>query len=192
VVDKPQSRGQPDTTDTAFWGLQIAETLGLKRLNFDAPGVGAGVSSTLTKNKPAGLTVVAVNTGVPPSNRRWPDGRTSEEMFGNLKAEVWWLCRTALQRTHEHVLFREGRDGGKEHPLTDLLALPSGDQESDALCLQLSLVKWERNERGKIVIEKKDALKRRGISSPDHADALVLTFAEPKQAPVATSMPMRG
>lgn len=181
VVEPPQSRGDPDTTGTAFWGLEIAKATGCDRLNFDAPGVGAGVSSTLMNNPADGLTVEAVNTGVPPSGRMWPDGRTSEEMFANQKAEVWWLARTALQRTHEHVLWIEGKENGREHPVTELLALPSGDKESDTLCLQLSLVKWGRNDKGKIVIEKKDALARRGIASPDHADGLMLTFAEPKQ-----------
>jgi len=180
VVERPQSRGDPDTTGTAHWGLQIAREAGCDRLNFDAPGVGAGVSSTLMNNPVAGLQVNAINTGLPPSDKLWPDGRTSEEMFGNMKAEIWWLCRTALQRTHEYVLWLEGKENGREHPLTDLLALPSGDKDSDALCLQLSLVKWGRNDKGKIVIEKKEALQRRGISSPDHADGLMLTFAEPK------------
>ncbi len=190
VVDRPQSRGNPDTTETAFWSLEISKAAGAAKLNFDAPGVGAGVSSTLMRNPDAGLKVTAVNTGLPPSERKWPDGRTSEEMFGNMKAEIWWLCRTALQRTHEHVLAREGKEGGREHPVTDLLALPSGDTESDALCLQLSLVKWGRNERGKIVIEKKEELRRRGISSPDHADALMLTFAEPPSRSIS-SQPLR-
>ncbi|WP_019170679.1 hypothetical protein [Pseudaminobacter salicylatoxidans] len=189
VVEPPQSRGDPDTTETAHWGIGIAKDVGADRLNFDAPGVGAGVSSTLMKNPAPGLTVVPVNTGMPPSKRVWPDKRTSEEIFGNLKAEIWWLCRTALQRTHEHVLFLEGKAGGIEHPVTDLLALPSGDKESDALCLQLSLVKWGRNERGKIVIEKKEALARRGISSPDHADGLMLTFVDP---PPAAPAPLFG
>lgn len=182
VVTGVASRGQPDTTETAHWGLGIAKENDAD-LNFDAPGVGAGVSSTLNHNQIAGLKVTAVNTGLPPTKRIWPDKRTSEEMFGNLKAEVWWLCRTAIQRTHEHVAFLEGRDGGVEHPVTDLLALPSGTQDADALCLQLSLVKWGRNEKGKIVIETKDALKRRGIASPDHADALILTYAEPPAPP---------
>lgn len=189
LVEPPRSRGDPDTTETAHWGLEFAREHHADALHFDAPGVGAGVSSTLMKNPVAGLEVVPVNTGTPPSTRRWPDERTSEEMFGNQKAEVWWLCRTALQRTHEHVLHLLGKDGGRERPVTELLALPSGDADSDALCLQLSLVKWERNDRGKIVIEKKDALRRRGISSPDHADALMLTFAEPVRfrPPVAQS-----
>ncbi|TBE67437.1 hypothetical protein [Rhizobium ruizarguesonis] len=185
VVDPPKSRRDPDTTETAHWGLAIASEAGASTLNFDAPGVGAGVSSTLMQNPKEGIRVVPVNTGLPPTQRKWPDGRTSEEMFGNLKAEVWWLSRTALQRTHEHVQFLEGK-GGKEHPVTDLLALPSGDKESDQLCLELSLVKWGRNERGKIVIEKKDELKRRGINSPDYADSLMLTNIDPPPQSVMT------
>lgn len=186
VVRKPLSRGEPDTTGTAHWALDVAKDHGATELNFDAPGVGAGVSSTLTHNTVPGLTVTPVNTGLPPTKRIWPDGRTSEETFGNLKAEAWWLARTAIQRTHEHVAFLEGKTGGVEHEVTDLLALPSGDPESDTLCLQLSLVKWGRNERGKIVIESKDALKRRGIASPDHADGLVLTYVDPPEDPSFT------
>src|SRR5690606_32477205 len=93
--------------------------------------------------------------------------------------EIWWLCRTALQRTHEHVLFLEGKKGGKKHRPSELLALPSGDKESDLLCLQLSLVTRGRNDKGKIVIEKNEALAKRGIASPDHADALMLTYVTP-------------
>lgn len=184
VVLPPESRGDPDTTDTAHWLLQGARDEAADLLNFDAPGVGAGVSSTLNKANAKDLVVQGVNTGLPPTKRLWPDGRTSEEIFGNLKAELWWLCRTAAQRTFEHVLFLDGDEKGREHQLTDLLALPSGDPDSDALCLQLSLVKWGRNERGKIVIERKDALRRRNIASPDHADALVLTWVDPPPEPV--------
>ncbi|MDB5531986.1 MAG: hypothetical protein JWO28_301 [Hyphomicrobiales bacterium] len=182
VVDRPLSRNAPDTTDTALWALDIARGCQARRLGFDAPGVGAGVASTLMKRPDDTLNVVPINTGDAPSDRRWPDGRTSREMFGNLKAELWWLCREALKRSHEHLLFLQQREGGRQHALTDLLALPAGDAESDALALQLSLVTWERNERGRIVIEKKQALRRRGIASPDHADALMLTFVEPRRS----------
>lgn len=189
VVLPPVSRGDPDTTGTAWWGLEATLEALCDTLNFDAPGVGAGVSSTLMHRSDdeekakryKHLTVAPINTGLPPTKRVWPDGRTSEEMFGNAKAEVWWLCRTALQRTHEHVLWLLGT-GGKEHPVVDLLALPSGDRDSDQLCLELSLVKWGRNEKGRIVIETKQELKRRGISSPDYADALMLTYAEQRMS----------
>lgn len=187
VVEPPQSRSDPDTTDTALWGIEVAKSIGGSDLKFDAPGVGAGVSSTLMKNPRPGLRVTAVNTGLPPTEARWPDGRTSAEMFGNLKAELWWIARTTLQRTHEHVLFLEGKPNGREHRLWDLMALPSGDRDSDALCLQLSLVKWFRDERGKIVIESKKQLASRGIASPDYADALVLTEAPAAKGPMIIS-----
>lgn len=178
VVLPPRSRAEPDTTDTAWWGLELSEAHGARTLNFDSVGVGAGVASTLRKHTIKGLRAEPVNVGDTPSDRRWDDGRTSDEMFGNLKAEIWWLARMAFQRTYQHVLFLEGKDGGKQHPPTEVVALPSGDSESDTLCAQLSLVRWFKNEKGKIVIEKKDELKRRGIASPDYAEAFMLTFVD--------------
>ncbi len=127
VVGVPRSRGEPDTTQTAHWMLDVARETGASRLNFDAPGVGAGVSSTLMHNPVGGLAVFPVNTGNPPTDRKWPDGRTSEEMFGNSKAEIWWLCRTALQRTHEHVLGAPGHgpSGAAERRQGERCALPA-------------------------------------------------------------------
>jgi phage terminase large subunit len=175
-----ESRGDPDTIGTAHWALDVCERLKAGRLNFDSPGVGVGVTSALKHAPNRKLKVKPVNTGDSPSERRrWEDGRTSDEVFGNLKAELWWLARVAFQRTYQHVLWLEGKteeQGARQHPLPDLLAMPSGDPESDTLAAQLSTVRYFKNERGKIVIEKKAELQRRGIKSPDHADAFVLTF----------------
>lgn len=180
VVGVPKSRGDPDTTGTAYWALEIATEAKAARLNFDSVGVGVGVTSALKHSPESALKVFPVNTGDSPNERRrWEDDRTSVEMFGNLKAELWWLARVAFQRTFQHVLYLEGKteeQGAHQHALPDLIAMPTGDIESDALASQLSLVRYFRNEKGKIVIEKKTELQRRGIKSPDHADAFVLTF----------------
>lgn len=180
VVGVPSSRGDPDTIGTAHWALGIAKAAKAQRLNFDSVGVGVGVTSALKHSPDHPVHTFPVNTGDSPNEkRRWEDNRTSDEMFGNLKAELWWLARVAFQRTYQHVLHLEGKteeEGARKHSLSDLLAMPSGDVESDALAAQLSLVRYFRNEKGKIVIEKKSELARRGIKSPDHADAFVLTF----------------
>lgn len=180
IVSRPVSRGDPDTIGTAYWALEIAEQEKAQRLNFDSVGVGVGVTSALKHSPEHKLKVSPVNTGDSPNeNRRWEDGRTSDEMFGNLKAELWWLARVAFQRTYQHLLYLEGKseeEGGRKHLLSDLIEMPSGDIESDTLASQLSLVRYFRNEKGKIVIEKKTELQRRGVKSPDHADAFVLTF----------------
>ncbi len=190
VVMRPQSRGDPDTTGTAHWALGIARELQANRLDYDAPGVGAGVSSTLSLNPLTGLEVFPINTGLPPSEDTvWPDERTSLETFGNLKAEIWWMARTAAQRTYEHLRFLEGdHENGRLHPLEDLLSLPSGDKDSDQLALELSLVKWGHDGKGKIVIEQKQALAKRGIASPDYADALMLSYVVPERVREARSI----
>jgi hypothetical protein len=185
-VRRPVSRGDPDTTGTALWALALAVEHGCGRLNYDAPGVGVGVTSGLkhAENKPADLTVRPINTGNPaPKNKKWPDKRTSYETFGNLKGDLWWSCRTACQKSHEKLQWidREvDEDGvrlGVDHDIEECLLLPSGDPESDKLGVELSVVKADTNTAGKIVIETKVALKKRGILSPDYADALVLTWA---------------
>ena len=187
VISPPQSRGDPDTTGTAHWALGIAEKAAAKILNFDSPGVGVGVTSAMKHSDLKALIVQPINTGdSPDERRRWEDGKTSDELFGNLKAEIWWLARTAFQRTYQHVLWLQGISvdaGAKEHRLSELVALPSGDPESDKLNAELSIVRYFKNEKGKIVIESKKQLATRGIKSPDYADAYVLTYIEQKAGP---------
>lgn len=194
VVLAPQARGDPDTTETAHWMLAECRAAGTHKLNFDSVGIGAGVASTLSKSPSKDLKSIPVNTGMPPSHRVWPDGRRSTEMFGNLKAEIWWLARHTFQRTHEHVrwLQSSGKEGA-QYPLSDLVALPLGT-EAAMLAAQLSVVRWFRNERGKIVIESKDQLKKRGIPSPDYAEAFVLAFedTEPQQISFAKPIVLSG
>lgn len=188
IVAVPRSRMNPDTTGTAHWALDIALALQARLLNFDSPGVGAGVTSALrhSGDRPASLTVQPINTGSDPFCAPiWEDGKESSEKFRNLKAELWWLAREAFKRTHEHVLWIEGKsaeDGAREHPISDLLAMPSGDNDSDALASELSTVRYFKTEAGKIIIESKDQLARRGIKSPDYADAFVLTFIGKRSA----------
>lgn len=188
IVLKPTSWGQPDTTETAFAALEAAAATRMTRANgtvciiktlrFDEPGVGKGVLSTLTRNKPEGIGVYGVNTGVPPSDTTWPDGKTAEEKFGNLKAELWMTVRERAKNTYEMVRYLEGQPGGKVYELSELLSLPddSDGPDSQKLANELSVLKWFRNEKGKIVMETKVQLRKRGIASPDYADALVLTY----------------
>lgn len=113
VVLRPSTWGNPDTSATARKGLQWAMDTGAQHLNYDAPGVGIGVASTLKHTDVGAMRVVGVNTGNPPTNAVWPDGRTAKEKFGNLKAELWWVLRERFQRTYEHVTWMEKQQAAK-------------------------------------------------------------------------------
>lgn len=187
VVLPPQSWGNPDTTETANIALDYSADIKILRsdgyectvkvLNYDSPGVGKGVQGALNHTQREGLRTVPINTGVAPSETMWPDGQTSIDKFVNLRAEIWWIARERFKASYEHWLFLTGQENGAEHPINELILLPvPTTADSQALMSQISLLKWHKNDKGKILIESKDKLKERGIASPDHADAFMLTL----------------
>lgn len=193
VVGMPESWGDPDTINTANKSIDHAKAVGVKYLNYDVVGVGLGVQSAFKHVPLRDLIVSGINTGDAPSNRVWDDERSSRVTFANLKAELWWIARCAFQATYEHVAWIRGDvndDGekfGVEHPLDELIALPNCID----LQTQLSLPKWFKNVKGKIIIETKDQLARRGVSSPDFAEAFMLCLTDGTATPlvVAPDMP---
>lgn len=74
--------------------------------------------------------------------------------YVNKRAEMWDLGREAI---------KAGLD------------LPSDDE----LCDELVAVEYGYNPKQLIQLEKKEDMKKRGLASPDCADALMLTFAAP-------------
>jgi phage terminase large subunit len=80
------------------------------------------------------------------------------EMFANLRAEMYWHLRT---------LFIEGN-----------ISIPADED----LMSQLANTKY-KFVNGKVQIEAKDDMKKRGLPSPDCADALALAFCQANQRP---------
>jgi len=191
MVSVPEVRSDPNTTGTALWAIDLARKRYAYALNYDAPGCGIGVTSTLSDNeKTEGIVVTGINTGLPASDMEWPDGETSADKCLNLRAEGWMLARCRFERTHEHVTYREWQEACKkrpglprpqdavEHPLDDLVSLGL-DKESMILASQLSLPKWTYANKNKRKLESKEDMRKRGISSPDYADSYVLTELAP-------------
>lgn len=76
------------------------------------------------------------------------------QRFANRRAEVYWMFKELAE------------EGG-----LDL------DPDDDDLATQLGAIKWKLNSRGQILIESKEEMLKRGVASPDHADAAVLSAA---------------
>ena len=170
IVGVSESWKLDDSIITADMGVDLAVKTGCKSLKFDVVGVGKGVLSALRRQKR--VRSLPINTGTSPSHRTWPDGKRSRDKFANLKAELWWTMREKLQKTYELFMYEQGQ-GGTAHKLDDCLFLP----DDVNLAGQLALPGYTALDSGKLQIERKARMATRGIASPDHADALVLTFA---------------
>lgn len=114
---------------------------------------------------PANIDVIGIGAGVfdrcaelglPVSAFNAGAKATSPRRYKNLRAEAYWRLREA---------FEEG--------LIDI------DAEDDQLASQLCSIRYELDSAGRIVIESKEQMKKRGMPSPDRADALVMAWSEP-------------
>jgi hypothetical protein len=76
--------------------------------------------------------------------------------YRNLRAELWYRARDWLAK----------RD----------CKIP----KDDTLIAELTSVRYLFSSSGKVQVESKEDMKRRGLSSPDVADAFILTFAAPE------------
>lgn len=167
IVDEAMVWGKCNTTETAWRARELARKAGVKTVYFDANAVGAGVRGTwATAEEKLPFRAQGVMTGAAPTDARWPDGRSSKEKFLNLRAELWWGLRVRCERAYEY------RELGIQHALDSMISLPNDPQ----LIAELSQVLVQYTESGKIKIEAKSDMKRRGVASPDVADALTLAF----------------
>ena len=78
-----------------------------------------------------------------------------DDLFTNLRGEGFWRLRD---------LFATGR-----------ISIPNDNQ----LIGELAALRYSYDSRGRVLMESKEAMRRRGLPSPDKADALMLAFLEP-------------
>jgi len=75
------------------------------------------------------------------------------ERFINARAEWYWGLRERFEQGDIDI-----------------------DPDDDDLAAQLGSIKYKYTSRGQVQIESKDEMKKRGLPSPDRADALMLAF----------------
>jgi len=167
-----ESWKEGDTTQTANRAIRLSGDHRVRLLNYDSIGVGAGVKGEFRRINESVLDTtilphtIAVNVGVSPTEGMFND-RPNDEMFANLKAEIIWKLRQRFERTYEYVM------GIKAWPVEDLISIPNNQE----LISELSRPLREITDGGKIKIESKKAMKKRGIPSPNLMDALGLAFS---------------
>lgn len=157
AITKIEKRRGLSTMEVAGWVAQIIRDDKPIRVHIDVGGLGIGVYDRLIEQ---GYEVVnAVNFGGKPLE---PPPEAGGGPL-NRRAEMWGNVKKALE--------------------ADTLCLP----DSDPLMADLTSPGYKYDSAGRLILESKDDMKKRGMPSPDEADAVALCFSEPAGSPIPKS-----
>lgn len=144
-------------------------------VRYDSIGVGAGVGSNIQElNKVDGVNVnfEPFNSGGAVMNKfsEYELGIKNKDYFSNSKAQVWKAVADRVLLTHNAVT-----KGMKCDP-NDIISISSSCNHLEQLLTELSTPRKDYDNSGKFKVESKKDLAKRGVKSPNLADAFVMCF----------------
>lgn len=129
------------------------------RVRIDDSGVGGGVTDRLkevVEEEGLPIEVIPCNNG----------GKAMDAHYENAGTEMWGNIRELMEQNFSSKIRGDG----------PVLQLPQDEE----LIKQLANRKYHMTSRGRIALEKKDDMKKRGLGSPDCADSLALCLYNPQ------------
>jgi phage terminase large subunit len=160
-------------------------------VTFDSIGVGAQVGPKFAELNDArnfDVEYDAFNAGSGVEN---PDGVymrlphlniLNKDHFSNIKAQKWDEVATRFRKTYEVI------ELGASHPIDELISIDSESFKDkkllDKLKLELASPKKDVDGNGRFKVESKKDMLKRGIKSPNLADAFIMSQVKPKRAAV--------
>ena len=109
--------------------------------------------------------------GVDEPDEIYTDEVTNYNSFKNKRAQYWWLLRDRFEATYNAV------ELGIYSDPEALISLCSGIPALNLLKAELVRPQRKRTNNSIIQLESKVDMKKRGVPSPNLADALVMCFA---------------
>jgi hypothetical protein len=106
----------------------------------------------------AGVYDRLIELGLPATPYNGGEAPVDKERFVNARAEDYWHLRELFEADEIDI-----------------------DQLDDVLAAQLGSIKWTVDSRGRIKIESKDDMRKRGLPSPDRADTVAMAFSRRAQ-----------
>lgn len=151
-------------------------------LVYDSIGVGAAakvIIKELNNEGSRSVRAIGFNAGGkvknPKANYIKGTRKKNQDMFANIKAQEWWSLRQRFYNTYlalsENVEFRS----------EELISLPSDLENLDLLQAELSRPQVDYDRNGRVKVEAKIDMKKRGIPSTNLADAMVMSFSGAKR-----------
>lgn len=149
---------------------------------YDPIGVGAGVGSKtneLNETRDNTIKHSSFNAGgkvVDPDEEYKNTGIPNKDYFSNIKAQAWWLLADRFRNTYNAIKKEQYTDEG-------YISISSDCTNLDKLVTELSSPKRDYDPSGRLKVEKKADMLKRGVKSPNLGDSVVMCFA-PQETPL--------
>lgn len=147
--------GSVITEITSWRGLDTMQTVGRIKAEFDAQPFDMRPSIILVDSIGLGAGVVdrLREMKLPARGVNVSEAPSMGAMYNNLRTELWFKTKAWLEDRSCRI------------------------PKNDELVSELSSIRYSFLSNGKMVAESKDQMRRRGLRSPDLADAVCLTMA---------------
>ncbi|MEX9215669.1 PBSX family phage terminase large subunit [Providencia rettgeri] len=143
---------------------------------YDSIGVGSGVKAQFNR-KDKRVKTIGFNAGasVDKPNSAYKANKTNKDMFSNLKAQAWQLVADRFYNTWRAI------EHGDKFTDDKLISISSDMKDIEYLKAELSRPQIDYDNNGRVKVEGKKEMKKRGIPSPNKADAFIMAFSTAKQ-----------
>jgi phage terminase large subunit len=181
-----------DILETTQHAFNVADQFDIRRVRYDADGIGAGVrgdARSINEKRRSlkahekdfepfrGSEAVVDPEGIVDGTigSDGDKGRTNEDYFANRKAQGWWSLRRRCERTWRWIT-----KGNKCDPDAILSINTKECKNWQKLVTEMSQPTYKPNEVGKLVVNKKPD----GMKSPNLGDGLMMRYAPGAPRPV--------
>lgn len=139
---------------------------------YDCIGVGASAGAVFKRLGYNNFNKFDAGAGVKSPDKDYMPKRKNKDHFENLKAQSWQKVADMMLHTYKAVVLKE--------PFNEdmILSINPKCDKIEQLKIELSSPMKQLSIRGLVKVESKKDLAKRGIPSPNIADAFVMAFAE--------------
>lgn len=164
-----------DTTESARRVYAVAMEQNAE-IVYDSIGVGAGAKgefNSLAKSQFRQIKATGFNAGgaVAHPTHVYKEGKTNRDHFANVKAQAWFTLADRFYNTYRAAIY------GDTFSNDELISIDPNLPNLEQLKFELTAPRREYDGNMRVKVESKKDMKKRGIKSPNIADALVMCFA---------------
>jgi len=176
VIVEAIEQKQGDITHAIAKASDFADDCGAEELIYDADGMGAPVVKVGLAGKIGTRTNLVPFYGsgaVENPDKKSENGKTNKERYYNFRAQSMWRLRDRFHKTYNAV------ENGKYTDPSQLISISSKCTSFHKLVSELSRAERQYSGDGKIKVESKQNMEKRGVDSPNLSDCAMMLSKPP-------------